>query len=262
MTTERKEGRFRREMGSHLFRRMTTARFTSLLGIRNPPTLSLPAPIPLSNGPYPASSVTSSYHGSGGKHAQATVQHDHKIISTSLQPQPPRSANTVQTIPQTSKPSSDEFHEKSSVSSSHDSNENRARATAQDNRGTVTTTPPFKRRTPTPQRVRSQDWESSQPRDGTDYTSFGGALASQDPLARRQETVPHGTRLPPSGRINRMNSENIFGSGGTPRFGPFLIPEPGQMPVEGKESRPRSLSILQSLLFNERYAVGRCPISP
>jgi hypothetical protein len=35
-TTERKEGRFRREIGSHLFRRMTRARFASLLGTRNP----------------------------------------------------------------------------------------------------------------------------------------------------------------------------------------------------------------------------------
>ena len=42
MTTERKEGRFRREVGSQLFRRMTRARFASLLGIRNPP----PRPAP------------------------------------------------------------------------------------------------------------------------------------------------------------------------------------------------------------------------
>jgi hypothetical protein len=37
MTTERKEGKFRREIGSDLLRRMTKARFASLLGVRNPP---------------------------------------------------------------------------------------------------------------------------------------------------------------------------------------------------------------------------------
>ena len=36
MTTERREGKFRREIGSNLFRRVTRARFTSLLGIKNP----------------------------------------------------------------------------------------------------------------------------------------------------------------------------------------------------------------------------------
>jgi hypothetical protein len=183
-------------------------------------------------------------------------------VPSEPQPEPPRSAITVPTILQTSEPSSDGSYRKSSVSSSHGSNENRARATAQYNSGTVTTTPPSKSRATTPKRVRSQDWESSQPRDGTDYTSFVGALASQDPLARRHETAPHGTRLPPSGRINRMNSENIFGNGHTPRFGPFLTPEPGQVPVEGKEGRPRFPSTLQSLLSNERYAGGCCPISP
>jgi hypothetical protein len=46
MTAERKEGRFRREVGSKLFRRMTMARFASLLGIRNPtPRLALPSPV-------------------------------------------------------------------------------------------------------------------------------------------------------------------------------------------------------------------------
>ena len=42
MTAEKKEGRLSREMGSLLFRRMTKARFASLLGIRNP----LPRPEP------------------------------------------------------------------------------------------------------------------------------------------------------------------------------------------------------------------------
>ena len=52
MTTERKEGRFRREIGSHLFRRMTKARFASLLGIRNP--LLRPAPPgPVTEGTMP-----------------------------------------------------------------------------------------------------------------------------------------------------------------------------------------------------------------
>ena len=46
MTTERKQGRFRREIGSNLFRRMTRARFTSSLEIRNLPTLSTPIPSP------------------------------------------------------------------------------------------------------------------------------------------------------------------------------------------------------------------------
>ena len=52
MTTERKKGRFRRVLGSHLFRRTTWAKFASSLDIRKPPTL--PTPIPSSNGPYPA----------------------------------------------------------------------------------------------------------------------------------------------------------------------------------------------------------------
>ena len=46
MTTERKQGRFRREMGSHLIRRVAKARFASLLGIRNPP----PRPGPVTEG--------------------------------------------------------------------------------------------------------------------------------------------------------------------------------------------------------------------
>ena len=46
-TTGRKEGRFRREIGSNLFRSMARARFAPLLGISNPPTL--PTPIPSSN---------------------------------------------------------------------------------------------------------------------------------------------------------------------------------------------------------------------
>jgi len=46
-TTGRKEGRFRREIGSNLFRSIARARFAPLLGISNPPTL--PTPIPSSN---------------------------------------------------------------------------------------------------------------------------------------------------------------------------------------------------------------------
>ena len=46
MTTERKQGGFRREIGSNLFRRMNRARFTSSLEIRDPPTLSTPMPSP------------------------------------------------------------------------------------------------------------------------------------------------------------------------------------------------------------------------
>jgi hypothetical protein len=53
MTTERKEGRFRGEIGSQLFRRMTKARFASLLGIRKPPPR--PAnPGPVTEGTMPA----------------------------------------------------------------------------------------------------------------------------------------------------------------------------------------------------------------
>jgi hypothetical protein len=181
-----------------------------------------------------------------------------------VQRKPSRSANMAQTTPQTSKFSQDGSDQKSFVSSSHGSNVEHVPAAAQDNRGTVTTsTPPFKHRAATPQRVRSQDWESSQPHgDGTDYLpTFGDVLASQDP--RRNETLPHGTRLRSSGRMNRMNSENVFGNGRTPLFGPFLTPAgAGQVPVEGQESRPRFPSTLQSLLSNERYAGGRCPISP
>jgi hypothetical protein len=54
MTIERKEGGFRRDIGSHL---------TSM---------------PSSNGPYPASSMALS-QGSSGKHAQATAQHNHLV---------------------------------------------------------------------------------------------------------------------------------------------------------------------------------------
>ena len=81
MTTERKEGRFQREIGSHLFRPMTRAKLSSLLGIRNP--LILPTRMLSSNGPYLASSVASS-QGSRGKFAQATVQHSHEITWTSF----------------------------------------------------------------------------------------------------------------------------------------------------------------------------------
>ena len=79
MTTQRKEGGFRRKIGSHLFRRIIRARFGSSPDIKNPPTL--PTPIPSSNGPYPASSVASSSQGSSGKHAQArpTVQRNHLV---------------------------------------------------------------------------------------------------------------------------------------------------------------------------------------
>jgi hypothetical protein len=44
VTTERKGGRFRREIGSNLFRRMTRARFAFSLDIRSPPTLPTPVP--------------------------------------------------------------------------------------------------------------------------------------------------------------------------------------------------------------------------
>ena len=46
MTTEREQGRLRREIGSNLFRRMTRARFTSSPETRNLPTLSTPTPSP------------------------------------------------------------------------------------------------------------------------------------------------------------------------------------------------------------------------
>ena len=70
-TTERKEGRFRREIGSNLFRSMARARFAPLLGIRNPPTL--PTPIPSLNRLNPASPVAFSSQGSNGKHAQSST---------------------------------------------------------------------------------------------------------------------------------------------------------------------------------------------
>jgi hypothetical protein len=87
MTTERKEGGFRRKIGSHLFRRMISrAKFASSLDIRSPPTH--PTPIPSSNGPYPASSVASSSQGSSGKHAQAIVQHNHLVRETTSRSRP------------------------------------------------------------------------------------------------------------------------------------------------------------------------------
>ena len=71
MTTERKEGRFRREIGSNFFRSMARARFAPLLGIRNPPTL--PKPIPSSNPSNPAPPVAFSSQGSSGKYAQSST---------------------------------------------------------------------------------------------------------------------------------------------------------------------------------------------
>ena len=80
MTTKRKEGGLRREVGSQLFRRMTRARFASLLGTRNPPPLpALPglvtklrpsAPTPLQPCIKEESSVPSSSqpHSSASKH--------------------------------------------------------------------------------------------------------------------------------------------------------------------------------------------------
>ena len=92
-TTERKEGRFRREIGSNLFRSMARARFAPLLGIRNPPTLS--TPIPSSNRPNPASLVAFSSQGSSGERAQATVQHDQLVSEiTSLSPLKSRQSST------------------------------------------------------------------------------------------------------------------------------------------------------------------------
>ncbi|KAI0276826.1 hypothetical protein BGY98DRAFT_983340 [Russula aff. rugulosa BPL654] len=92
MTTEKKKGGFLRQIRSHLFRPMNRASsgFASLLGIRNPPTV--PTPIPSSNVSYPALPVASSSQGRSGKHAQATVQHDHKITSTTSARAPSQSS--------------------------------------------------------------------------------------------------------------------------------------------------------------------------
>ena len=179
-----------------------------------------------------------------------------------LEYKPSGLANTVEKDPQASKSSLGGSDQKSSASSSHSSNVLHEPATTRDNRGTVTVSiPPLKHRAVPPLRVRSQDWETSQPRDGTDYLrTFGDALASQDP--RRNETLLNRAPLHLSRRMTRMNSENIFGNGRTPLFGPFLIPVAGQVPVGGQEGRQRFPSTLQSLLSNERYAGGRCPISP
>jgi hypothetical protein len=169
-------------------------------------------------------------------------------------PEPPRPAKTAQTIHQSPKSSLDVSYQKSStvVPSSHGKDEKYARPAFRDKGETVTTST-NKPRAATPRRVWSQDWESSEPHhDGTDtgyLPSFRDALAPQDP--RRQETVP---RLPSSGRMNRMNSENVFGNGRTPRFGPYLTPG-GPTPVEKQEGRPRFTSTLQSLLANHTYAV-------
>ena len=150
-----------------------------------------------------------------------------------LQQIPTRSSNTGQTNLQTSIYSS-EANQTSSIWSSQGSYVNYSPVTTLDNRGTVTTSA---------QLVRSQDWETS-----------------QDP--RRNETLLNRAPLHLSRRMTRMNSENIFGNGRTPLFGPFLIPVAGQVPVGGQEGRQRFPSTLQSLLSNERYAGGRCPISP
>ena len=173
-------------------------------------------------------------------------------------PEPMGATKTAETNYQASKSSQDDSHQKpSAVSSSPARNEKYTRATVQDNHGADVTasTPSFKPRAPKASRALSHDWKSSQrPRDGAEYVqSFDDVLASHHP--RRQETFP---RLPPSGRMNRMNSENVLGNGRPSQFGQFLTPGA----VEGQESRPRFQSTLQGLLSNHRYAVGRCPISP
>jgi hypothetical protein len=184
-------------------------------------------------------------------------------VSETTPTPPPGPAETTQTNHQASGSSSDVSYQKSSVvSSSHGSNEKlrqkHAHATVQDNRGTVSTsTYSPKPRALTPSRALSQDWQSSQRHHNGigNLPLWGDVLASQD--LHHQETSPHGT---PSGRIKRMNSENVFVNGRTPQFGQFLTP--GAMSVEGQEDRPRFPSTLQSLLSNDfRYAVGRCPIS-
>jgi hypothetical protein len=73
---KRKEGFLRQMFGS-----MTGARFASFLGIRNPSTV--PTPIPSSNGPHSASCVAFSSQGGSRKHAQATVQDNHEMVTTS-----------------------------------------------------------------------------------------------------------------------------------------------------------------------------------
>ena len=56
MTTRRKEGRFRWEVGSQLFGQMTRAKFASLLGIGNPsPRSALPGPVTERTMPTPVS---------------------------------------------------------------------------------------------------------------------------------------------------------------------------------------------------------------
>ena len=181
--------------------------------------------------------------------------------TTKPQPEPSHPAKTTQTNYQTSESSLDGSYQKSSVVSSYGGNEKHAHTTVQDNRGTVSTATSSSRpRALIPSRALSQDGKSSQPHhDGTDnLPSWGVALASQDP--RRQETFPHGTS---SGRMKRINSENVSGYGRTPQFGPFLTPWAGQMQVEGQERRPRFPSTLQGLLSNDfRYVAGRFPISP
>ena len=243
MTTERREGRFRRTSGSHLFRRMTREIFAPFICIRNPPTLP-----------------TNCCGGTATVLSEPTPK---------PQPQHPRLgglANAAEANHQTSKfPLHGSYQMSSVVSSSHGSNEKHSRTSVQDNHETATTsTSPSKPRAPTLSRALSQDWESSQPhRGGTDdLPSSGNVLASKDP--HRQETVPRKIRLHTPGRMNRrMNSENVFRNGHTPQFGQFLTPGAGQMPVEGQEDRPRFPSTLQSLLANDfRYAVGCCPISP
>jgi hypothetical protein len=84
MTTERKEGRFLWEKGSHLFRRMTRAMFAPLLGTRNSPTP--PTPTPLSSWFYPvsvSSDVACSSKSISGMPARDTAQNDHEMRTRS-----------------------------------------------------------------------------------------------------------------------------------------------------------------------------------
>lgn len=152
------------------------------------------------------------------------------------------------TVPTPIPSSNGPYPASSVVSSSQGSSGNNAPATIQDNRGTVPSTP-FRSCLARPQRVPYQDWDSWQPLG--DFPTFGDVVVSQDPL--RQETLPLGTHLP--GRMNRTNSENIFGNGRTPPFGPYLTPaETGQLPVEGEEARLRFPSTRQSRPSNGKYS--------
>jgi hypothetical protein len=227
VTTDRKEGRFRWKIGSHLFRRLTGTRFASLLGIRNPP--SLPTPIPLPNPPTPPtstllSSYTASSLNSSRMPAHDTAQHDYEM--TPLRPSPKYSAVTLERM------------------RSQDSTSSQRRRDDGDY--------------PPPSYDPSSIYRS-QP-----YRSQGSVSPQLHKSIAMDTTSPQGPHSHPSSdssRMTRTPSTFLLGHGpqatGT-MFESGLASGTGQTPADRQGRRTRFPSALQTLLSNDFRCVVRC----